>query len=156
MNNANAERLNATPSRSPSDVTRPRKLRRVTRACDYCHKRSTRCKQSQDDNRCQNCVDFDIACTFDRPARKRGSKRQGELLAVEGGSPSGEHANLLLQMMNGHVHDRETYAHGERNGRLADALILFPLASEHRNVVLGNLDKIQDLVDVYFEVVYPM
>lgn len=154
MNDANIERLNAKPSRSPFDVARPRKLRRVTRACDFCHKRSTRCKQSQDDSRCQNCLDFDIACTFERPARKRGSKRQGQAQLDENGSPPGEHANLLLQMINSH--DGEDYSYGERNGRIAETLLEFPLATEYRDMVLNNPDIIQDLVSVYFEVVYPM
>lgn len=156
MNTANTERLNAKPSKSPFDVARPRKLRRVTRACDFCHRRSTRCKQSQDDSRCQNCLDFDIACTFERPARKRGSKRQGQAQVDEDGSPSGEHANLLLQMMNSQVHDDEAYSHDERNKRTAEALITFPLATEYRDMVLDNPDIIEDLVSVYFEVVYPM
>ena len=156
MNGANAERLGANPSRSPFDMARPTKLRRVTRACDFCYRRSTRCKQSQDDSRCQNCLDFDIVCTFERPARKRGSKRQRQAQVDEDGAPSGEHANLLLQMMNSHVHDGEAYSHGERNRRTAEALITFPLATEYRDMVLDNPNIIQDLVSVYFEVVYPM
>lgn len=53
---------------------KPRKIRRIGRACDYCHRRSIRCQPSQDRHRCQNCVDFDQACTYDRPAKKRGAK----------------------------------------------------------------------------------
>jgi hypothetical protein len=30
------------------------------------------------------------------------------------------------------------------------------VAPEHKDMVLANLDKIQDLISVYFEVVYPM
>lgn len=157
-NDADAERLNAKISRSSFDVARPRKLRRVTRACDFCHRRSTRCKQSQesqDDSRCQNCLDFDIACTFERPARKRGSKRQRQAQVDEDGSPSGEHANLLLQMINSHVDDGEAYSYGKTDRGTVETFT-FPLATEYRDMVLGNPDIIQDLVSVYFEVVYPM
>ncbi|KAL2688348.1 hypothetical protein IWX47DRAFT_886962 [Phyllosticta citricarpa] len=50
---------------------RPKKLQRASRACDFCHKRSIRCKPSEiDARRCQNCVDFDIACTYTRPWRR--------------------------------------------------------------------------------------
>ncbi|EOD52165.1 C6 transcription factor [Neofusicoccum parvum] len=54
---------------------RPRKLQRASRACDFCHKRSIRCKASESDSqRCQNCVDFDIPCAYTRPWRRaRGS-----------------------------------------------------------------------------------
>ncbi|KFY39550.1 hypothetical protein V495_05891 [Pseudogymnoascus sp. VKM F-4514 (FW-929)] len=158
MNDADTERLNAKTSKSPFDVARPRKLRRVTRACDFCHRRSTRCKQSQesqDDSRCQNCLDFDIACTFERPARKRGSKRQRQAQIDEDGSSSGEHANLLLQMMNSHVDDGEAHSYGKGNRGTVE-MFTFPLATEYRDMVLDNPDIIQDLVSVYFEVVYPI
>ncbi|KAK8183932.1 hypothetical protein BC567DRAFT_278541 [Phyllosticta citribraziliensis] len=50
---------------------RPKKLQRASRACDFCHKRSIRCKPSEiDGQRCQNCVDFDITCTYTRPWRR--------------------------------------------------------------------------------------
>jgi hypothetical protein len=34
--------------------------------------------------------------------------------------------------------------------------ITFPLATEHRDLALGETKMIADLVNVYFEVVYPM
>jgi hypothetical protein len=73
----------------------------------------------------------------------------------EDGSPSGEHANLPLQMINSHVDDGEAYSYGERNRGTVETFT-FPLATEYRDMVLGNPDIIQDLVSVYFEVVYPM
>ncbi|KFY57810.1 hypothetical protein V496_06357 [Pseudogymnoascus sp. VKM F-4515 (FW-2607)] len=59
-------------------------------------------------------------------------------------------------MMNSQVHDDEAYSHDERNKRTAEALITFPLATEYRDMVLDNPDIIQDLVSVYFDVVYPI
>ncbi|KAJ5647652.1 hypothetical protein N7490_004024 [Penicillium lividum] len=54
---------------------RPRKLQRVSMACDFCNRRSIKCSQSEDPlGRCRNCVDFDVPCTFDRPAKRRGVK----------------------------------------------------------------------------------
>ncbi|KAJ5760176.1 hypothetical protein N7520_007332 [Penicillium odoratum] len=54
---------------------RPRKLQRVSMACDFCNRRSIKCSQSEDAlGRCRNCVDFDVPCTFDRPAKRRGVK----------------------------------------------------------------------------------
>jgi len=71
---------------------RPRKQQRISQACklaqkphrighgsdmliflgDLCHRRSIRCRPSNEDTeRCQNCYDFDVACTFDRPSKRR-------------------------------------------------------------------------------------
>ncbi|KAF7716031.1 Fungal Zn(2)-Cys(6) binuclear cluster domain-containing protein [Penicillium ucsense] len=54
---------------------KPRKLQRVSKACDFCNRRSTRCGKSEDPlGRCQNCADFDVPCTYDRPTKRRGIK----------------------------------------------------------------------------------
>ncbi|KAF2033631.1 hypothetical protein EK21DRAFT_58078, partial [Setomelanomma holmii] len=38
---------------------------------DFCHKRSIKCRPSATDQRnCQNCYDFDVSCTYDRPQRR--------------------------------------------------------------------------------------
>ncbi|KAL1296565.1 hypothetical protein AAFC00_000064 [Neodothiora populina] len=51
---------------------RPRKLQRISQACDLCHRRSIRCRSSNEDpERCQNCFDFDVACTYDRPSKRK-------------------------------------------------------------------------------------
>lgn len=43
-----------------------------TRVGDLCHRRSIRCRPSnEDDNRCQNCYDFDVSCTYERPSKRR-------------------------------------------------------------------------------------
>lgn len=42
---------------------------------DFCNRRSIKCGRSEDTlGRCQNCADFDVPCTFDRPAKRRGVK----------------------------------------------------------------------------------
>ncbi|KAI1123435.1 hypothetical protein F5Y10DRAFT_286179 [Nemania abortiva] len=48
------------------------KRRRVTQACDFCHKRAIRCQKSPVDPSCENCKEFCQPCTFDRRPRKRG------------------------------------------------------------------------------------
>jgi hypothetical protein len=157
QNVQNGQRLYARPPNTAPTTTKPRKLRRISRACDFCHRRSIRCKPSGEDSRCQNCVDFDVECTFHRPAKKRGIKSHQEQ-SVDADSSSGEHANLLLELTNGHVNanNKRAVPSGSDVGRRLDSPIKFALAAEHVDMVLGNLDKIQDLVSVYFEVVYPM
>lgn len=140
---------------------KPKKLRRSTRACDFCHRRSIRCKPSVEPVRCQNCVDFDVACTYDRPAKKRGVKAgngSGEATSKDA-SPSrdsAQHASLLLHLTNGNVHARARLrGHGAGNVP-PDGTVAFELASEHREMVLANREKISNLINVYFEVMYPI
>ncbi|KAI0483850.1 fungal-specific transcription factor domain-containing protein [Xylaria cf. heliscus] len=55
-----------------SSSHRKPKRRRVTQACDFCHKRAIKCQKSPVDVSCENCRDFSQPCTFDRRPRKRG------------------------------------------------------------------------------------
>jgi hypothetical protein len=152
--NRNGE-LQGLYASSSSNAAKPKKLRRISRACDFCHRRSIRCEPSQDGQRCQNCVDFDVDCTFLRPAKKRGIKvhRRSQ---VEEESSSGEHANLLLELTNSHHNHRRGHSREQNEGSRPNLSITVNVAPEQRDMVLANLDKIQDLVSVYFEVVYPM
>ncbi|KIH91278.1 hypothetical protein SPBR_01374 [Sporothrix brasiliensis 5110] len=56
--------------------TRPQRLLRISKACDFCHKRRIKCQDNPGDTRgrCRNCAEFDIPCTYARPSRRgRGS-----------------------------------------------------------------------------------
>lgn len=52
---------------------RPKKLQRISQACDLCHRRSIRCRPSTENpqQQCQNCYDFAVECTYKRPSRRR-------------------------------------------------------------------------------------
>ena len=127
----------------------PKKLRRISRACDFCHKRSIRCKPSQEDaTRCQNCLDFGVACTYNRPAKKRGIKSGNSKPPTQDGGSSidGEQdARMLLELTNS--------IHGNGNFNVVDK---FSVPEKWKSMVQANEGKIGDLVEVYFEVVYPM
>jgi hypothetical protein len=129
--------------------TRPRKLRRISRACDFCHKRSIRCKASlEDETRCQNCVDFEVDCTYDRPAKKRGIKSGNAKLTNQDGSSSHDEksdARMLLELTNG-IQGNGTFNVFNKSF----------IPEKWRSVMLENEGKIRSLVEVYFEVVYPM
>ncbi|EPE08138.1 zinc c6 transcription factor [Ophiostoma piceae UAMH 11346] len=59
-----------------SSSARPQRLLRISKACDFCHKRRIKCQDSPGDvvSRCRNCAEFDIPCTYARPSRRgRGS-----------------------------------------------------------------------------------
>lgn len=58
---------------SSSAPERPKKLQRISQACDLCHRRSIRCRPSAENaqQQCQNCYDFAVECTYNRPSRRR-------------------------------------------------------------------------------------
>ncbi len=142
----------AFPSRTPQNeqsdiISKPRKLRRISRACDFCHKRSIRCKPSNEDaSRCQSCLDFGVSCTYNRPAKKRGIKSgsgKGSSDNVSGARDGESDARMLLELTNG--------IHG--NGNFADT---FLIPEVWKTMVVTYEANIRDLVEVYFEIVYPM
>lgn len=138
----------------------PRKVRRISRACDYCHHRSIRCRISEvdDGKRCQNCVDFNQACTYDRPAKRRGVKaRQRSNSATSSAhddQPKASRSEWLSQQngLDGQQHTAQS----------SPINILTPAFSNTSNPDLWRAPHvasqalIMDLVEVYFEVIYPM
>jgi hypothetical protein len=135
-------------NQQPETISKPRKLRRISRACDFCHKRSIRCKPSTEDaSRCQNCLDFGVSCTYNRPAKKRGIKSGSAKASSENAAPNdGERdARMLLELTNG--------IQGMVNFNVVGR---FLIPEKWNTMVLANEGKIRDLVEVYFEVVYPM
>jgi Fungal Zn(2)-Cys(6) binuclear cluster domain len=141
-------------------VGTPRKVRRISRACDYCHHRSIRCRASEEDDgtRCQNCVDFNQACTYNRPAKRRGVKaRQRSGSATS--SPKDDQLKLSEQKSVSH-----------QKGSNGQPTVSHTLSLSHVNPVSSNTSNadqwraphvasqaaIMDLIEVYFEVIYPM
>lgn len=119
-----------------------KKLRRITRACDYCHKRSIRCRfpdesESSDASRCQNCIDFDQPCRFDRAVKRRGAKPRTQLSAIEEGSPK--------------VKTESDYQDFCRTPSIP-AIQALP---EWQPVQVAPQAVIIQLVEVYLEIIYP-
>lgn len=76
----------------PGEAPR-KKARRVSRACDFCNHRSIKCKASSDPTRCQNCIDFDQACTYNRVTKRRGVKPRSDANSPSIGTPAREVSN---------------------------------------------------------------
>ena len=131
--------------RALKDTNRPKKLRRISRACDYCNKRSIRCRPSENPNTCQNCADFENPCTYDRPAKKRGGQRnrdrQSQSAPYTDGisTPQGTLKTVI-----------------ESHGSEGVSSFSFPVDREIQDVVLSDPSVIIELIEIYFEVVYPM
>jgi len=134
---------------SVEEEKNPRKVRRISRACDYCHHRSIRCRASSegDGSRCQNCVDFEQPCTYDRPVKRRGAK-------VRVRSTSAATVNT----------DRNGINHAPSSWGSVNAVSSRPdmdrlngnRSAEWRAPYIASQAVIMDLVEIYFEVVYPM
>ncbi|KAL4928065.1 putative C6 transcription factor [Aspergillus undulatus] len=147
---------------------RPRKFQRVSKACDFCNRRSIKCNKNNGPLApCQNCVDFDVPCTYDRPARRRGARRNAsptasqttqpiapgqqvardeDLRAAPGILPNTvakcRTSNASWESLNG-VHS----VAGPSDGSAMTPWKAFATACQ---------DTIRDLAQVYLEIVYPI
>jgi hypothetical protein len=128
---------------------KPRKVRRITRACDYCHKRSIKCRASEisGDTRCQNCFEFAQPCTYDRPVRRRGAKRRSPSSEPNGHQEQGTESAAFEGRNAGQQAGFTVYGH---------AYVSKSKGPEWRAPELASQATIMDLVEIYFEIVYPM
>ena len=144
---------------SPSeDVKGPRKARRISRACDYCHHRSIRCRaiSEGDGGRCQNCVDFEQPCTYDRPVKRRGAKARLRSDTVS------TYDGAQLPLPQGSAGRFGT--NGDVKYKLESPTLLTSSKGQFANSPGGvwraphaaSQAVIMDLVEIYFEVIYPM
>ena len=139
------------------EQSKPRKARRISRACDFCHRRSIRCRISQEDeSRCQNCVDFEQGCTYDRPSRRRGVK-SGQSVASIRTSHAARDSSLPLEEIRAHeLGRRGLNSYRPLSEFKDDGESPTSSRSPWRAQVLANQSIIMNLVDIYFDVVFPM
>lgn len=147
---------------------RPRKLQRISQACDLCHRRSIRCRPSNEDNdRCQNCYDFDVACTYERPS-KRKKHPQAPAAPAPPSQPSTRSSLPRNALASGTVPASAAASNSTGNDSLSKAIdfSLAPALGNSRDpaeldlpwkvFALSSESIILDLFDVYMEVVYPL
>lgn len=117
-----------------SSKEEPRKrAHRVSRACDFCHFRSIRCKPSNTDSTsCQSCIEYDRKCTYDRPSKKRGVKSSTTA------TPTAATNNV----------DAGYQSAGSGGAGGCDPRLGLPDGL--------TMPLVMDLVQVYFETVYPL
>ncbi|KAJ4861720.1 fungal specific transcription factor domain-containing protein [Trichoderma breve] len=141
------------------DIPKP-KQRRISRACDYCHRRSIRCKPAEGfsgaggSSSCQNCKDFAQVCTYHRQPKRRGvPARNGS------GGPSA----------NRHVVEGLPDLESSRSPSQGDLRIIPEIQqpgpnantspqsqSAWRAPYIVSQATVVDLVELYFEIVYPI
>ncbi|EFW99102.1 c6 zinc finger domain containing protein [Grosmannia clavigera kw1407] len=149
---------------------RPRRLLRVSKACDFCHKRRIKCQENPaGGNRCQNCAEFDIPCTYARPSRRgRGSP------PPPGHSDVGVFPSRPDGQLYGHSHHQRTMsgddmptrsshvsAHGDGNtGSSTDegdcAVPTEPLSPTWQAFAHTVTPALKRLFAIYHETVYPI
>jgi hypothetical protein len=118
---------------------------------DFCHKRSIRCKPSSKPESCENCVDFGLSCTYNRPIKRgRGHQKPPDEPAgtTNGVSITTEHNEVLLPP-------------GERlqSKTTIESLLLVESAlpdASWKAFASVSHSLIIYLIDIYFQVVYPM
>lgn len=149
---------------------RPRKLQRISQACDLCHRRSIRCRPSNEDNdRCQNCYDFDVACTYERPS-KRKKHPQAPVAPAQPSQPSARSSLPTNTLVSDNVpaSAAASNSNSTRNDSLSKAndfpfvpALVTPRDSTELDLpwkvfALSSESVILDLLDAYMEVVYPL
>ena len=148
----------------PSDP-RLRKLSRVSRACDFCHNRSSRCQQSSEDtSRCQKCIDFDLQCTYTRPVQKRGLKpKRSSGLSATTHLPLGsldladdEEQKTREARRHSNLDSASLQPHDGIRSAVESDSPAHSASSHWRAESMPDQETIGALVEIYFDIVYPM
>ncbi|OQN95160.1 hypothetical protein B0A48_18784 [Cryoendolithus antarcticus] len=172
---ASCSQPNAMPA--PSEVPeRPKKLQRISQACDLCHRRSIRCRPSNENaqRQCQNCYDFGVECTYNRPSRRKRARSTSQATAQNviplpvlqatsttssSKSPSDQQHATESSATSISANTR-AYSVGPnytgalatvREGRTDDGV-----AIAWRSFVLASEETIDQLLSVYMDIVYPI
>lgn len=129
------------------------KRRRITQACDYCHQRSIRCRPSSDNQGCQNCKDFAQECTYHRTPRRRGTKPRDE--STDHKNYSEDAARPPLNAANAEPAQESSHpSHDVRCVPRPRAVSVHD--NQWKAPHIASQASIMDLIEIYFEVVYPI
>ncbi|KAL2847539.1 fungal-specific transcription factor domain-containing protein [Aspergillus pseudoustus] len=141
---------------------RPRKLQRISKACDFCNRRSIKCnKNSGPLAPCQNCADFGVPCTYDRPIRRRGARRHASPpVAMPAAPPPAPLTGSSESGSDGVLCPPPTLMRDLTNGSARTVSISVPpdssLVNPWKAFAVASQATILDLAQVYLEIVYPI
>lgn len=114
---------------------------------DYCHSRRIKCWPCQEDlSRCQNCVDFDLVCQYDRPLR-RGRP------STNPSAPRQQHATRLPNVHGTRRHNSPSPPHEVTR---KDSTVPDSVGRPWRAFARASSTYVGPILSVYFETVYPM
>ena len=148
---------NSSSSTIYSTSAFPLKRRRITRACDRCHRGGIKCAPGPDLSTCAPCASFGSECTYDRPVKRRGPPARSH----KGESTSSE------SVSSDRDRERERDFGGERDGAWQTgrdrrkehvrARSINDLSEdEWRPVEVASHEVIEELIEVYHRIAYPM
>ncbi|KAF1365051.1 hypothetical protein EJ07DRAFT_97231 [Lizonia empirigonia] len=133
----------------------PKKLLRASRACDFCHKRSIKCHPSNTHPaRCQNCSDFDVPCTYDRPV-KRGRAIRAALGYTSSRAPESSAAAQEDQTAS-QYQNRDQLAHRGQIAKREELVSKEWPGEAWRAFAAASAGTIEYLIHVYLQVAYPI
>ena len=149
------------------NTERPKKLQRISQACDLCHRRSIRCRPSAEnaESQCQNCFDFGVSCTYNRPSRRRRNpsvvhpnilpSHQARQVASPISDASKRHRSiqpsLTTQTSTGGTTDYTGAYVAVREGQPEDLL-----GVAWRSFALASSGTIEQYLCIYMDYVYPI
>ncbi|KAJ6786638.1 hypothetical protein PWT90_03728 [Aphanocladium album] len=127
------------------------KRHRVTRACDFCHRRSIRCQTPSGETTCQNCRNFDHQCTYHREPRRRGT----------GGAQGAAEAKVASGRPNTGRASQQTATRSDQPSSAEIPAAAVPVLPQGEGPswaapFVPPQGIIVDLLDIYFEIVYPI
>jgi hypothetical protein len=148
---------------------------------DFCHRRSIKCRPDPSNSKsCQNCEDFDISCTYNRPLKRgRAAPRHTSPIDSE---PLGDSTDKQQQERHyHHLDSRPTHLAPSNQCANATTTVTSAEKSRERSLLGGysgdyslstkqeelpkpawtafaaaSTSTIEYLIDVYLRVVYPM
>lgn len=144
------------------------KRRRITRACDRCHKGGIKCAASNDPSVCLPCASFGSLCTYDRPIKRRGPPAK-RVKGERGDGDEGDHGNgngdgEAVGGSDGGTAKRRGRGRGQTASDTPEDVPLLPRrrGDRHREDVgwraehVASSEVIEHLVEGYLRIVYPM
>ncbi|KAF7559755.1 hypothetical protein G7046_g4388 [Stylonectria norvegica] len=144
---------------------RPRRMLRVSNACDYCHKRRIKCRSSfSDATQCQNCVDFGLACQHSRPMKRGRSAANNADEGSQRGTSIRTAGDLVWrnssQAQATECTSSATAAQKSGPGALDPTSGFFDegnrLSPAWTAFARSSAPLVRELLNVYFETVYPI
>ncbi|KAK5113757.1 hypothetical protein LTR85_010774 [Meristemomyces frigidus] len=157
----------------PTD--RPKKMQRISQACDLCHRRSIRCRPSVESpqERCQNCFDFAVECTYNRPSRRRRNPSLAQTQATPTNIlPPSQQGNRLISPASEDV-KRQDSGHtsnaSKDGGGASDYTGAYVTVREGcadrpedllgvawRSFALASLSTVDRYMEIYMDCVFPI
>jgi hypothetical protein len=137
---------NQTPSLPSNDYPQAAKKKRISRACDFCHDRSTKCRQNPEGGSCLVCLEFQQPCTYNRPEKKRGIPRKTYRPpdVVGNGNGNGDEMMGVMRDNEGGGDERQRSTGAVTNGTTHPAPIGLSKNGQSSEMSLDLLERAQN------------